>query len=90
MNTIKPLGCSKNRLPITVGELPTTFIESLSYYETLCVIIEKVNELIVVFNNVLEEKIDDYLNEHFNDIMVKTMYESATETLVLYLTQEGE
>lgn len=87
MNPITPLPCT-GHCGITIGELPTTFIESMSYYEALCVIVDKVNNLIFVFNNVLENKIDEYLNEHFNDIMVKTMYESETETLVLYLTEE--
>ena len=74
-------GCHK----ITVGELPTTFVESLSYYECLICIIEKVNDLIVAFNNVLEQKLDEY----FNSILMDAMYEEETETLVFYVTERS-
>ena len=76
-----------NCLPITVGEIPSTFKDSLSYYEALCVIIDKVNELINVFNSILDQTISEYIDARFNDIMMDAVYDSDTETLTLKLTE---
>lgn len=50
----------------------------------------KTNEIIRFINNILEEKLDEYIDKRFNDIMLDSMYEAETETLVLYLTHESE
>lgn len=73
---------------ITVGEIPSSFKESLSYYETLCTVIDKVNELAYIFNTVLLNKISSYIDERFNDMMIDAMYDAPTETLTLKLTEE--
>lgn len=72
---------------ITVGEIPSSFKESLSYYETLCTVINKVNELAYVFNTILLNKISAYIDERFNDMMINAMYDAPTETLTLSLTE---
>ena len=46
---------------------------------------KKLNETICFINNVLEQKISDYIDKRFNDIMLNAMYDSETETLVLFL-----
>lgn len=74
---------------ITVGEIPSSFKESLSYYETLCAVIDKVNELAYVFNTILLNKISAYIDERFNDMMIDAIYDAPTETLVLSLS-DGE
>lgn len=84
MTSIRPLHLHRCHR-ISIGELPTTFVESLSYYECLICIIEKVNDLIFAFNNILEQKIDEYLN----NILMDAMYEEETETLVFYLTERS-
>ncbi|MBO7712160.1 MAG: hypothetical protein J6S85_01255 [Methanobrevibacter sp.] len=73
---------------VTVGEIPSSFKESLSYYEALCVVIDKVNELATLFNTILLDKISAYINEHFNDIMMDALYEASTETLILKLSED--
>lgn len=85
---LKPKCCGK---PIvTIGELPTSFVESMSYYEALCFMAQKFNELIFVFNNIIEGAINEYIEKRFNDIMLDTMYEAETETLILYLRDKKE
>ena len=46
---------------------------------------KKTNEIICFINNVLDDKLIEYIDKRFNDIMLDTMYEAETETLVLYL-----
>lgn len=79
--------------PIHIGcitEFPfidDTF-DSITYYQMLQKLGLKTNEIISVINNILEDKIVEYIDNRFNDIMMNTMYEQETETLVLYLTHE--
>lgn len=69
--------------------IPLAFDESLSYYEQICRINKKVNELISIFNEQLTEELEKYIDERFNDIMLDTMYDPETETLTLYLKHTG-
>ena len=46
---------------------------------------KKLNETICFINNLLEDKLEEYINQKFNAIMLSAMYEEETETLVLYL-----
>ena len=76
-------------MPVTIGEIPSTFKESLSYYEAISVIIDKVNELSLFVNTVLTQQISAYIDKRFNDMMIDAMYDAPTETLILSLT-DGE
>ena len=76
----KIIPCKKKKKVI-----PLAFDESLSYYEQICRINKKVNELISIFNEQLTQELKDYIDERFNDIMLETMYDAETETLLLYL-----
>lgn len=73
------------RLPLTIGHLPSSYMLSLSYEEQLLCIGKKIEEIIGFVNDVLEQKINDYINAKFNDMMINAMYEAETETLILYL-----
>ena len=46
---------------------------------------KKTNEIISFLNNVVEEKLVEYIEKKFNDIMLSSMYDEETETLILYL-----
>ncbi len=46
---------------------------------------KKTNEIICFINNILEEKLNEYIEKKFNDIMLSSMYDEETETLILYL-----
>lgn len=60
-------------------------LDSLTQYQLLMKLSEKVNELISVFNDTVDTNIKDYINVQFNNIMLNTMYDSETETLTMYL-----
>lgn len=72
----------------TLGHLPTSYLQSLSFEEQLLSIGKKTDEIINFINNILKEKIDDYINKTFNDMIINTMYIPDTETLVLYLDKK--
>lgn len=64
--------------------------DSLTQYQLLMKLSEKVNELISVFNDTVDTKIKDYIDVQFNNIMLNTMYDSESETLTLYLDKTKE
>ena len=64
--------------------IPLAFDESLSYYEQICRIIKRLNDLYSIFNENLTKELQDYINERFNDIMLNAMYDSETETITFY------
>ena len=82
---------NKNLKPIKFGcitEFPFldyTF-DSITDWEILQKLGCKTNEIIRFINNILEEKLDVYIDKRFNDIMLDSMYDAETETLILYLT----
>ena len=86
MNDLNKLNLHKK--PLTIGALPSSYLASLTYEEQLLWLSKKTDEIIAFINDILEQKISEYINEKFNDIMLDSMYESETETLVLYLTHE--
>lgn len=88
MNDLNKLNLHKK--PLTIGALPSSYLASLTYEEQLLWLSKKTDEIIAFINDILEQKISEYINEKFNDIMLDSMYEAETETLVLYLTQEEE
>ena len=63
--------------------LPTAYGNSLSYYEELQNIANKVNEIIDVFNSGFEDIINQNIDKYFNNIMIDAMYDGSRETLVL-------
>lgn len=86
MNDLNKLNLHKK--PLTIGALPSSYLASLTYEEQLLWLSKKTDEIISFINDILEQKITDYIEEKFNDIMLDSMYEAETETLVLYLTHE--
>ena len=81
MNNLKNV----NMFPVSLGHLPTSYAISLSYEEQLICIGKKTDEIIDFINTILEQKISEYINAKFNDMIIDTLYEDETETLVLYL-----
>lgn len=69
--------------------IPLAFDESLSYYENICKLVAKMNEIIDFANNELSEELKTYIDKRFNDIMLDTMYEPETETLIMYIKKGG-
>ena len=48
------------------------------------------DEVINFINDNIESQIREYIDIRFNEIMLESMYDSTTETLILYLDNEGE
>ena len=87
MNTSK---ISKSCVCYSPKIIPLAFDESMSYYENICGLVAKMNEIIDFANNELTEKIEAYINEQFNNIMLDTMYDAETETLTMFLVRESD
>ena len=88
MSNLKNVNTCNTR--ITIGSLPTAFMESLSYWEGLNVLVNKMNEIIDFANNELTQELKEYINQEFNNILLDTMYDAETETLIMYITREDE
>lgn len=86
MNNLNKLNLHKK--PLTLGALPSSYLASLTYEEQLLWISKHIDEIIDFINTILEQKTSEYIEQKFNDIMIDTMYEQETETLVLYLNHE--
>lgn len=86
---------NKNLKPLRMGciqEFPfvdVTF-DDITYVQILSKLQHKTNEIIRFVNDVIENKIVEYIDRRFNDIMLDSMYDAETETLILYLTDESE
>ena len=84
-----------NIKPIHIGcltEFPfldTTF-DAVTQWDVLQKLGEKTNDIIHFVNDLLDEKINEYIDQRFNDMMVDAMYDSETETLTLFLTHSEE
>ena len=85
-NNLKPIG----RLCPSIGALPTSYLVSLSYEEQLLLLSNKMEEIINFINNNIDQKLKDYIDERFNDILLDTMYEPETETLIMYINRGNE
>ena len=64
--------------------LPLTYDDSLSYYEAICKLTSKMNEIIANINDHLE----DYVREQLDKLFINAIYDEKTETLVLVLGME--
>lgn len=83
---LKPL----KKLNMTIGELPASYLQSMTYEEQLIFLSKKMQEIIDFANNELSEKLEIYIDERFNEIMINSMYDSENETLILYLDGSDE
>lgn len=61
--------------------LPLTYDNSLSYYEQLCKTTHKINEVIQLINGDITQSLKDYIDEHFNELMINASYDASTKTI---------
>lgn len=73
----------KVSIPCSAKVLPLSYDDSLSYYEQVCKLTNKMNEIISVINGDIVERIDNYIDEHFNNLMIDAIYDESTETIIL-------
>lgn len=64
--------------------LPLSYDDSLSYYEVLCKLTGKMNEIIEAINTNFERLVREEINKFFVD----TVYDSSTETLILSVKEK--
>lgn len=69
-------------IPCCAKILPVSYDGSLSYYEQLCKLTDKMNELVEFINSNFSEQIQNYLDKKFDDLMINAIYDEATETIV--------
>ena len=70
-------------IPCCAKILPLSYDDSLSYYEQLCKLTNKMNEIVDFINGNFSESIQNYIDKKFNDLMINAIYDEATETIVL-------
>lgn len=63
--------------------LPLVYDDSLSYYENLCKLTSKMNEIIDDINDGFEALIPQKIDEFFNKIMIDAIYNESEETIYL-------
>lgn len=70
-------------IPCSAKILPVSYDDSLSYYEQICKLTNKMNEIVEFINGNLSEVIQNYFDKKFNDLMINAIYDEATETIIL-------
>lgn len=73
----------KVSIPCSTKILPLSYDDSLSYYEQLCKLTNKMNEIIEFIDGNISETIRNYIDEKFDSFMINAIYDEATETIVL-------
>ena len=63
--------------------LPLTYDDSLSYYEHVCKLTTKMNEIIDFINTGANEALKEYIDTQFNNLIINTIYNENTETITL-------
>lgn len=61
--------------------LPLTYDNSLSYYEQLCKTTHKINEVIQLINGDFTKSLQEYIDQHFNELMINASYDESTKTI---------
>ena len=64
--------------------LPLVYDDSLSYYEVICKLTAKVNEIIAYVQETVYENVEKLVQEYFVDIT----YDSSTETINMEVGNE--
>ena len=68
-------GARPNCTPV----LPTAYSDSLSYYEELC----KLSQRMTVIEQAIGDDMKSILDEYFNSFIVEAIYDAPTETITL-------
>ena len=63
--------------------LPLIYDDSLSYYEQVCKLTTKMNEIIDFINTGANEALKEYIDTQFNNLIISTIYNENTETITL-------
>lgn len=66
--------------------LPLVYDNSLSYYEVLCKVIERVNQITDMITN----KLGELVKEHINKFFAEALYDETTQSISFALVEEEE
>lgn len=66
--------------------LPLVYDQTLSYYETLCKVVDKLNEVI----EFVDSSLMDRVRELISNVVIDTAYDAETETLTITLDTDEE
>lgn len=69
--------------PCGAKVLPLTYDDSLSYYEQLCKLTSKMNEIINFINTNADDALKEYIDTQFNNLIINAIYDEGTETITL-------
>lgn len=72
-----------NKMCEVITPLPMEMSLCLSTPEAVCKLIAKMNEIVRFANAELSQKLQEYIEAQFNNIMVGAVYDSASETITL-------
>lgn len=64
--------------------------DAATNWEIMQKMTQKIDEIVCFINNIIEQSINEYIDKRFNDIMLNSMYDAETETLILYLKKESD
>lgn len=82
--TIKPI---KN-MCLSISAIPNAYTLGATTEQQIFNLMNKLNEVIITFNNVITDTIDEYIEGRINELFVDSLYDPETETLELYITHE--
>ena len=83
--TIKPI---KNTMGLSISAIPNAYTLGATQEQQIFNLMNKLNEVIITFNNVITDTIDEYIEGRINELFVDSLYDAETETLELYITHE--
>ena len=63
--------------------------DALTDYELFSKMTKRVNEIYKLFKDGIDQDVKDYINAHFNDIVLNALYDENEEKLVLYLEDDN-
>lgn len=61
--------------------LPLVFDDSMSYYEAVARLTHTVNQLISLIGGSVDDTLKEYIDERFDNLMIKAVYDEKTETI---------
>jgi len=64
--------------------------DALTDYELFSKMVGYVKSLDAFVKNELDKELKEYIDKRFNDILLDTMYDAETETLIMYINHGDE
>lgn len=69
--------------PCCNAVLPITYDNSLSYYEQVCKLTQKMNEMIDTFNGNINSVVQNNIDAYVNSMLINAVYNSTNKSITL-------